>query len=85
MLTCEACGHQFRQNWNPKKLDAHKKPQTEKGEERKTMIAAKANHQGPFCWLCRHLRMAEQFADARRLVNVMAYIRMAQAEVEKKK
>jgi rubredoxin len=66
MLTCETCGHTFRQT---------------PGEERKTLQAAKANKQGPFCELCRHLEMALRYAQNRRLIMTAGYISHAQAHV----
>lgn len=75
MLTCSICGYKFKQDFNPRKKP---KPETEVGEERKTMEAAKVNGQGPFCDLCRYLEMALRHAQLRQLNIVAEHIERAQ-------
>ena len=75
MLTCQLCGHQWRQTFDPVKR------QTEKGEEQKTLAAAAVNKQGQFCELCRHLEMARRYAEARNWITVVEAINVAQAKI----
>jgi hypothetical protein len=73
MLTCSKCGHEFAQLLDPGDDEAE--------EERKTMVAAKVNRQGPFCELCRHLEMALRYAQHRGLKRCAWHILSAQRSV----
>lgn len=70
MLTCHKCGHEFEQLVN--------KGDDATDEERRTLVAANSNKEGPFCHLCRHLEMAMRYAELRHLEDCSINIRMAQ-------